>query len=147
VDYYEYPIGITANMKQEKALILFDGVCNLCESSVQFILLRDEQAYFQFASLQSDSANKILTQHGLKTSNFDSIVLIENGKIYQRSDAALRIAKQLSGAWKLFYAFIIVPRFIRDAVYNIVAKNRYRWFGKKNECMLPKPEWKHRFLI
>ncbi|HRN95150.1 MAG: thiol-disulfide oxidoreductase DCC family protein [Chitinophagales bacterium] len=134
-------------MKQEKALILFDGVCNLCESSVQFILLRDEQAYFQFASLQSDSANKILTQHGLKTSNFDSIVLIENGKIYQRSDAALRIAKQLSGAWKLFYAFIIVPRFIRDAVYNIVAKNRYRWFGKKNECMLPKPEWKHRFLI
>ncbi|MBX2910417.1 MAG: thiol-disulfide oxidoreductase DCC family protein [Chitinophagales bacterium] len=134
-------------MKQEKALILFDGVCNLCESSVQFILLRDEQAYFQFASLQSDSANKVLTQHGLRTSNFDSIVLIENGKIYQRSDAALRIAKQLSGAWKLFYAFIIVPRFIRDAVYNIVAKNRYRWFGKKNECMLPKPEWKHRFLI
>ena len=135
-----------AKIDNPKALILFDGVCNLCESSVQFVLLRDKQAHFQFASLQSNFANKILTQHGLKISNFDSIVLIENGKVYQRSDAALRIAKQLLGGWKFLYVFIIVPRFIRDAVYNFIAKNRYRWFGKKEECMLPKQEWKQRFL-
>lgn len=129
-----------------KALILFDGVCNLCNSSVQFILLHDERAYFQFASLQSAFASEILTRHGLKTSNFDSIVLIKNNQVYQRSDAALLIAKQLSGAWKILCIFLIIPRFIRDAVYNFVAKNRYRWFGKKSECMLPKPEWKERFL-
>lgn len=128
------------------AIVLFDGVCNLCEASVQFILLRDKFGYFKFASLQSNFAQTFLSEQGLKTSNFDSIVLIENGQIYQRSDAALRIARKLSGAWKIFYVFIVIPKFFRDAVYNFIANNRYRWFGKKDECLLPKPEWKERFL-
>jgi predicted DCC family thiol-disulfide oxidoreductase YuxK len=139
------------NVKQAEifsthAIVLFDGVCNLCEASVQFILLRDKLGYFKFASLQSNFAQTFLSEKGLKTSNFDSIVLIENGQIYQRSDAALRIARKLSGAWKIFYVLIVIPKFFRDAVYNFIANNRYRWFGKKEECLLPKPEWKGRFL-
>ena len=130
----------------QNAIVLFDGVCDLCESSVQFILLRDTAAYFKFASLQSNFAQEILLQQGLATTHFDSIVLLQNGKIFQRSDAALRIAKHLSGGWKLLYVFIVIPRFVRDAMYNFIATNRYRWFGKKNECMLPKPEWRNRFL-
>lgn len=130
----------------KKAIILFDGVCNLCESSVQFVLLRDKNAYFKFASLQSDIAQKFLNKKGMNATHFKSIVLIENGKIYQRSDAALKIARKLSGGWKLLYAFIIVPRFIRDGVYDFIAANRYKWFGKKEGCMIPAPEWQNRFL-
>jgi predicted DCC family thiol-disulfide oxidoreductase YuxK len=132
--------------KQTYSIILFDGVCNLCEASVQFVLLRDKHGYFKFASLQSKFAQQLLSERGLKTNHFDSLVLIENGEIYQRSDAALRVAKNLHGAWKLLYVFIVVPKFFRDAVYNFIASNRYRWFGKKQECFLPKPEWRERFL-
>lgn len=133
-------------MEKHQAIILFDGVCNLCDKSVQFILKRDKKAYFRFAALQSDEGQERLKELGKDQSSFSSIVLMENGKVYEKSTAALRIARHLSGAWPLLYGFIIVPRFIRDAVYGWIAKNRYRWFGKKNHCMMPKPEWKERFL-
>jgi predicted DCC family thiol-disulfide oxidoreductase YuxK len=133
-------------MENNKSLILFDGVCNLCNSSVQFILLRDKKDRFRFASLQSDYGQSILKQYNLPTDKFNSLALVENGKIYQRSTGALRIARKLKGLWPMLYGFIIVPPFIRNFVYDIIAKNRYRWFGKKEECMLPRPEWKQKFL-
>jgi len=133
-------------MENNKSLILFDGVCNLCNSSVQFILLRDKKDRFRFASLQSDYGQSILKQYNLPTDKFNSLALVENGKIYQKSTGALRIARKLKGLWPMLYGFIIVPPFIRNLVYDIIAKNRYRWFGKKEECMLPRPEWKQKFL-
>ena len=133
-------------MENNKSLILFDGVCNLCNSSVQFILLRDKKDRFRFASLQSDYGQSILKQYNLPTDKFNSLALVENSKIYQKSTGALRIARKLKGLWPMLYGFIIVPPFIRNLVYDIIAKNRYRWFGKKEECMLPRPEWKQKFL-
>ena len=133
-------------MENDKSLILFDGVCNLCDSSVQFILLRDKKDRFRFASLQSDYGQIILKQHNLPTEKFNSLALIENGKLYQRSTGALRIARRLKGAWPMLFAFIIVPPFIRNFVYDFIARNRYRWFGKKESCMMPRPEWKQKFL-
>ena len=133
-------------MNDKKAVILFDGVCNLCDSTVQFILKRDKKGYFHYASLQSEAGQALLTANGLPTTDFDSFILVENGKVYQKSTGALRVARHLGGAWPLLYAFIIIPPFIRNAVYNWVARNRYRWYGKKEECMLPRPEWRERFL-
>lgn len=127
-------------------LVLFDGVCNLCESSVQFIIRHDPKARFRFASLQSDYAQQLLKERGLQTKKFDSIVLVQNNQLFQRSDAALRIARGLSKGWSLLYVFIVVPRFVRDAVYNMIAANRYHWFGKKDACMIPTPELKSRFI-
>ena len=127
-------------------LVLFDGVCNLCESSVQFIIRHDSKVRFRFASLQSAYAQQLLKERGLQTKNFDSIVLVQNNQLYQRSDAALRIARLLSHGWSVLYVFIVVPRFIRDAVYDVVAANRYRWFGKKDVCMIPTPDLKSRFI-
>ena len=121
-------------------VLLFDGVCNLCTGSVQFIIKRDPTKKFRFASLQSEFGQQVLAQHQLNTDTFDSLVLLEDGKIHQRSTAALRIARQLSGAWPMLYAFIIVPAFIRNAVYNFIARNRYKWFGKKEACWLPTPD-------
>jgi predicted DCC family thiol-disulfide oxidoreductase YuxK len=133
-------------MEDNKSLILFDGVCNLCNSSVQFILLRDPKDHFRFASLQSDYGQSILKQHNLPTDKFNSLALIENGKLYQRSTGALRIARRLKGLWPMLYAFIIVPPFIRNFVYDLIARNRYRWFGQKESCMMPRLEWKQKFL-
>lgn len=132
-------------MKTEN-IILFDGVCNLCNASVSFVIERDKKNVFQFASLQSSFGQEVLKKHQLSSSDFDSMILLQNGTIHQRSDAALRIAKELSGAWKLLYGFIIVPRFIRNAVYNFVARNRYKWFGKQETCMIPTPELKAKFI-
>ncbi|RYY68976.1 MAG: thiol-disulfide oxidoreductase DCC family protein [Chitinophagaceae bacterium] len=130
----------------ESPLILFDGVCNLCNGAVQFVIRHDKKGQFKFASLQSESGQHLLQKHQLPQENFTSFVLIENGKTYIRSTAALRVARSLTGAVKLLYGFIIVPPFIRDAVYNFIAKHRYRWFGKKDSCMLPTPELQSRFL-
>lgn len=129
----------------DKPVILFDGVCNLCSGSVQFILKRDKEKKFLFASLQSSYGQSILKQFGLPANTFNSFILFEEGKIFIRSTAALKIFPQLKG-WKWVKIFWAVPRFIRDAVYNLIAKNRYKWFGKKNECWLPTPELKKRFL-
>ena len=131
---------------KNKTIILFDGVCNLCNSSVQFIIKRDKKKQFLFTSLQSDAARDILLQFQLKNSEMHSILLIENEKIYQKSDAILKIVKHLSGMWKMSYGFIIIPKFIRDYVYMLIAKNRYRWFGKREVCMIPTKELQMRFL-
>ena len=127
-------------------IILFDGVCNLCNSSVQFVIKHDPDAVFKFASLQSDAGQKLLHKYNLTANNFNSFVLIEDNTAYTKSTAALKVAKQLAGLTKLLYGFIIVPPFIRNAVYNLIANNRYKWFGKKEECMLPSPLLQSRFL-
>lgn len=127
-------------------IVLFDGVCNLCNGSVQFLLKRDREARFRFAALQSDTGRSLLAEHGLDPNALSSVVLIEDGKIWQESSAALRIARYLPGAWKLLRVFAAVPRPLRDAVYRWIARNRYRWFGKTETCWLPTPELKARFL-
>ncbi len=127
-------------------VILFDGVCNLCNGAVQFVIKRDTKKYFSFASLQSVEGQKLLNEHHLPASDINSFVLIENEQAFTRSAAALRVTKKLNALWPLLYGFMIVPKFIRDGVYNWVAKNRYKWFGKKDACMIPTPELKARFL-
>jgi predicted DCC family thiol-disulfide oxidoreductase YuxK len=127
-------------------VILFDGVCNLCNNSVQFVISHDPEGRFRFAALQSASGQSLLRERHLDPETFTSIVLIMNGRVYQRSRAALEIARRLSGLWPLIYAFIIVPPFVRDWVYDWIAANRYKWFGKRNECMIPTPELRSRFL-
>ncbi len=127
-------------------ILLFDGVCNLCNASVQWILAHDPAGKFKFAALQSETGQKLLQQHGLGTEQFDTVVLVVRDQIFLRSDAPLEIARLLGGGWSLFYIFKILPRFLRDAAYNVIARNRYRWFGQREECMLPRPEWKERFL-
>ncbi|QXE01603.1 thiol-disulfide oxidoreductase DCC family protein [Terribacillus sp. DMT04] len=128
-----------------KAIILFDGVCNLCNTSVQFIIKHDQRAYFKFASLQSDFGVALAGEHHLPD-DVDSILLVEEGKVYTESSAVVRIARNLDGVWKLAAAAWIIPRPVRNTLYRYVAKNRYRWFGRQNECMLPSPALKERFL-
>lgn len=130
----------------EHAIVLFDGVCNFCNASVQFILKRDPKGYFRFASLQSDAGRELLAQYHIDPQKNDSIVLIENGRAYLRSTAALRISRRLVAGWPAIYAFMAVPGFIRDGMYDFIAKNRYRWFGRKDQCMMPEPGWQERFL-
>ena len=127
-------------------VILFDGVCNLCSASVQYIIKHDPQRIFRFASLQSPLAQKILSGHNHSLNDYSSFVLFAGNKIYTRSTAALMVAKRLNSIAKLLYPLIILPKFIRDTVYNIIAKNRYKWFGKKQACWLPIPELKNLFL-
>ena len=126
-------------------IILFDGVCNLCNRSVQFILKRDPNEQFKFTSLQSETGQNLLRKHALKP-DMKSVILIENDQIFLKSTAALRIAGRMKGLWKLAGVLYIIPRPIRDFIYQWVAKNRYKWFGKADSCMLPRPEWKNRFL-
>lgn len=128
--------------------VLFDGVCNLCNASVNFIIDRDKNSRFVFAALQSEAGRRLLEgyQVSIPTKGFDSIILIKNDKIYKRSDAALEIAKNLSGMWPLFYIFKIIPSPIRDIFYNLIAKNRYILFGKNESCRIPTPELKQKFL-
>ena len=127
-------------------VIVFDGVCNLCCSSVQFIIKRDRNKRFRFASIQSELGHAILNRAALSSGNFDSIILWEKGKCYVKSTAALRIAKHLSGLWPLLYLFMIVPDMIRDSLYQIIANNRYKWFGKKTECWIPSTELNALFI-
>jgi predicted DCC family thiol-disulfide oxidoreductase YuxK len=128
-----------------ESVVLFDGVCNLCSGAVQFVIERDPKARFKFASLQSAYGQQQLLHVGIQSQSLYSIILIHDGKFYQRSDAALEIARHLTGGWPLLYGFKIVPRFLRDSVYNFIARHRYHWFGKKDACWLPTPELKARF--
>ncbi len=132
-------------MNHEKPVILFDGVCNLCNKSVQFVIKRDPNALFSFASLQSSFGTAVLEQFDLPADTFNSFILLQDGKLYTRSTGALKVLTQLK-KWKWASMLLIVPKFIRDAVYNLVATNRYKWFGKKDECWIPTPELKARFL-
>lgn len=127
-----------------KRIIFFDGVCNLCNGAVNFVIDRDPEGLFKLAPLQSEIAADYLDED--RISKLDSIVLYENGKIYEKSTAALKIAKKLNGAWFLLYTFIIIPPFIRNFVYNIIAKNRYKWFGERETCRMPTEDIKERFL-
>ncbi|MBB5171216.1 thiol-disulfide oxidoreductase DCC family protein [Rummeliibacillus sp. G93] len=126
-------------------VVLFDGECNFCDSSVQFIIKHDPKGRFYFSSLQGDTGEKMREKYQIPSS-IDSIVLIEDDKVYYKSTAALRICKGLSGFWKIFYFFVAVPLPLRNAVYDIIAKNRYKWFGKKESCMLPSPNIRKRFI-
>ncbi len=127
-------------------LILFDGVCNLCNSSVNFVIDHDPAARFSFASLQSEVGRQVLRHNHQPENSLESVMLWQNGRLYKKSRAALEIARQLSGLWPALYAFIIVPPFLRDLVYNFIAANRYKWFGKKDQCRLPEPGLKQRFF-
>ncbi|NND88775.1 MAG: thiol-disulfide oxidoreductase DCC family protein, partial [Flavobacteriaceae bacterium] len=119
----------------EHKIILFDGVCNLCNSSVLFVIKRDPKNHFRFAALQSEIGKKLLTKHQIDPENTDSIVFIEDERVFVKSTAALRIARHLSGAWPIISVFFLVPKFIRNWIYDLIAKNRYRWYGKKDQCM------------
>lgn len=130
----------------DKPIIFFDGVCNLCNASVQFILKRDKEDKFLFASLQSGFAKENLPIGLSDSEGLQSIVLKKSDSILTKSSAVLTITRSLTGLWPLFYFFMIIPKPIRDWVYSIVAKNRYKWFGKKDYCMIPSPEFKNRFL-
>ena len=130
----------------QHSIILFDGVCNLCNGAVQFVIKRDKKNQFLFASLQSEEGKQILMDHNFQVNKMDSFFLVENGKVYDRSTAALRVLRRLNGFWRFFYGFIIIPKFIRDGIYDFIAKNRYQWFGRKDECMIPTPELKAKFL-
>ena len=127
-------------------IILFDGVCNLCNSAVQFTIRHDKKNIFRFASLQSERGKDLLRAGGFDTQKSDSFVLIQEGLYFTKSTAALLVAKALGGKWRLLYALIIVPKFVRDIVYNFIAKNRYRIFGKREECMIPTAELHSKFL-
>lgn len=134
-------------MEEGKKIILFDGVCNLCNSSVQFVIKRDKKDLFRYAALQSKAGQQLVEQRHIDTRTIDSIILIEPGvAYYTKSDAALEIAQDLGGLWKLTAIFTWIPTSIRNAIYDFVAKNRYKWFGKKESCMVPTPELKAKFL-
>ncbi|KAJ1401100.1 thiol-disulfide oxidoreductase DCC [Ochromonadaceae sp. CCMP2298] len=129
-----------------KPVIFFDGLCNLCNSSVQFVIERDKNKKFLFASLQSELAKNNLPEALIGEDSLQTIVLKKDDKLLTKSTAALTIARTLSGLWPMLYLFILVPSFIRDFVYDLIGKNRYKWFGKKDHCMIPSKELKSRFL-
>lgn len=131
----------------EHSVVVFDGVCNLCNGAVQFILKRDPKQRFIFSPAQSVYAQALLAEHGLQDLGLESFVLIENQQAYLRTDAALRIARQLSGLWFLFGIFWLVPRPLRDWFYNALGRRRYQWFGKRQQCMLPTDELMQRFRL
>jgi predicted DCC family thiol-disulfide oxidoreductase YuxK len=132
--------------KETMATIYFDGICNLCNGFVQFVIKRDPTARLHFAALQSEAGQNMLSEYNKSTEELDSIVYVKDGKMYQKSEAVLNVLRELGGFWGLLYGFIIIPRFISDAVYDLVASNRYRMFGKLDSCMMPTPELKSRFL-
>lgn len=137
---------MATDISETSPVVLFDGVCNLCNSVVQLVIRHDKKKQFRFASLQSDFGQKILQQFHLPMIEFNSFIYLENGKLYTKSTAALRVAKKMDRPWKLLYSFTIVPPFIRNGVYNWVARNRYKWYGKQETCWLPSPDLQARFI-
>jgi predicted DCC family thiol-disulfide oxidoreductase YuxK len=133
-------------MEKGKKIILFDGVCNLCNRSVTYVIQRDKKDVFRFAALQEAAGQALIATHGIDTSQTDSVILVDGEKVYVKSTAALKIARHLGGGYPLLYGFMIVPNFIRNWVYDYIAKNRYKWYGKKESCMIPTPELKAKFL-
>ena len=127
-------------------IILFDGVCNFCNAGINFIIKQDKHKVFRFAALQSAAGQRLLSQYNLPNNEFESFVLIDNGKVYQKSAAGIKVYGKLPWYWKWTQVFWLAPKFIRDAVYNWIARNRYKWFGKKEQCMMPTPGVKQRFM-
>lgn len=132
--------------EEANSIILFDGVCNLCNGFVQFVIKRDPESKFRFASLQGKSAQVILKNNIRESALYDSVVFVSRGLAWQKSDAVLNILKEMGGLWKVLFVFKLMPRFLRDAVYDFIAANRYRLFGKRDNCMVPTTELKSRFL-
>jgi predicted DCC family thiol-disulfide oxidoreductase YuxK len=130
----------------ENPVILFDGVCNFCNGTVNFVLKQDRKDVFRFAALQSEAGRRLLEKYKLSTEEFDSFVLLDEGKIYKKSAAALRVMNKLPWFWKEVQLFRVIPTPFRDAIYDFIARNRYKWFGKKDQCMIPTLEIKSRFL-
>lgn len=127
-------------------IVLFDGICNFCNSSINFVIDHDPEKHFKFASLQSEIGQEILRKYNKNTKNFDSVILLKNNTLYEKSAAALEITKHLSGLWKYLTVFGVLPTFFLNFFYDIVAKNRYRIFGKADSCRMPIPELRERFL-
>jgi predicted DCC family thiol-disulfide oxidoreductase YuxK len=128
------------------AIILFDGVCNFCDASVNFVIKRDKRAYFRFAPLQEPKGAEIARRYGIDPARLDTFVLVENGRAYPKSGGSLRVARRLGGLYPLAFVLILIPPLIRDFFYDWFARRRYRWFGKKDACMVPTPEVRDRFL-
>lgn len=134
-------------LPKNKKIVLFDGVCNLCNDAVLRIIKNDKKDVFRFASLQSDIGKKLVEERGLDPEELDSIILIEPGVAYYRkSTAALEISRDLSGGFSLLKNFLFIPENLRDGIYDLIATNRYKWFGEKEQCMIPTPELKAKFL-
>lgn len=127
-------------------VILYDGTCGFCNRVVQFIIPRDRGGRFRFAAIQSVTGKRLLVEQGIDPEHLNTFVLMAEGRMFTRSTAALEVARRLDGAWPLFYAFIAVPGVIRDGVYHFIARNRYRWFGRTEACMLPDAKVRERFL-
>ncbi len=127
-------------------IIFFDGTCNLCESSVKFIIKRDVKRRFKFVPFQSEAGKLLLEKNNYSNESFDTLVLLKNDKIYTKSSAVLLILKELNKLWILFYIFVLIPKFIKDPIYLFISKNRYKWFGKKAGCIVPPKEIKDRFI-
>ena len=127
-------------------VVYFDGVCNLCNSAVNFLIDQDKQGRLKFASLQSEAGKAVLHRSGLPEQDYDSFILVKNGQLFQKSEAVLEVVRLLGGGWSLLYIFKIIPPSWRDWLYTQVAQNRYRWFGKRTQCRLPAPELRTRFL-
>ncbi|NKB23153.1 MAG: DUF393 domain-containing protein [Kiritimatiellae bacterium] len=134
------------NPVSDHPIILFDGVCNLCTASVHFIIKRDPRNRFRFCPLQSSTGQGLLVQYNLPQHEINTIVLIHGERCYTKSAAGLEIVRGLKGLWPLLYVFVIIPPCIRDRIYGFIAKNRYRWFGRKETCVMPSPEMRQRFL-
>ena len=133
-------------MEENHDIVLFDGVCNLCNGAILFLIKRDKNDRFRFAPLESEVGKKLLLKHQIDPSKIDSIVLVSDNTAFTKATAALNISRHLSGLWPLLYSLIIIPNFITDAVYDFIARNRYRWFGKKERCMIPTPALQSKFL-
>ncbi|EOZ96907.1 hypothetical protein A33Q_2217 [Indibacter alkaliphilus LW1] len=127
-------------------IVMFDGVCNLCNDAVDFIIVRDKNDKFKFGALQEETSKEILKDFNVKEDYLDSIILIREDKIFYKSKAALEIARNLSGLWPLFYGLVIIPTFLRDPIYDWIARNRYKWFGKRETCRFPSEEERAKFL-
>lgn len=133
------------NISNSNPIVLFDGVCNFCNTSVRFVLAYNRAENIHFSPLQSDFAKQLLAEHNLSSDDMDTVVFFQDNKVYTKSSAAFQIARHLIYPWKALYYFKHFPKNITDWIYELIAKNRYSWFGKKNQCMVPKSEWKERF--
>ena len=143
---YKMSTVVSLLIMDKDPLVLFDGVCNFCNYWVNFAIKRDKKKKLKFTTLQGATAKQLLPRYNINPTSLNSVIFIDKGKAYTQSSASLRICKYMDGGWKLFYGFMIIPKFIRDFFYNIIARKRYKWFGKKEECMVPTPELRNRFL-
>jgi len=131
---------------QHERVIVFDGICNFCNAFVNFVMGRDSRDLFKFGTLQSQPAQQILAQLHLSTQDYETFLLLENGKVFTKSTAALKILRCLDGCWPWLYVFIVIPRPLRDMVYSFIARHRYQWMGKSDTCRVPSPKEQAKFI-